>query len=106
MASVNYDEIAATYDRGYAVDPLDDIAIALEELATGCGARRILEVGCGTGRWLESLTNLSGQAFGMDASMGMLKRAQERDSRLCLVCGRAELFSAQIDFVMTAGRRG
>lgn len=90
MASVNYDEIAATYDRRYAVDPLGDIAVALEEVATARGAQSVLEVGCGTGRWLESLTDLPGQAFGLDASMGMLRRAQERECRLRLVCGRAE----------------
>ncbi|MDX1687366.1 MAG: class I SAM-dependent methyltransferase [Candidatus Promineifilaceae bacterium] len=90
MDSVNYDEIAATYDRRYAVDPLDGVAVALERLAADLGAQRILEIGCGTGRWLDSLASRPGSVFGIDASMGMLRRARERDKGLQLVCGRAE----------------
>ncbi len=90
MGSVNYDEIAATYDRRYAVDPLDGVAVALGQLAADLGAQRILEIGCGTGRWLDSLVAAPGSIFGVDASMGMLRRARERDKGLELVCGRAE----------------
>lgn len=90
MARVNYDDLAATYDRRYAVDPLDGVAEALEELADGIGAERILEIGCGTGRWLQSLASLPGQTIGLDASMGMLHRAQERGGSQRLVCGCAE----------------
>lgn len=90
MTGVDYDEIAPTYDRRYAVDPLDDVALALELLTVELNAESILEVGCGTGHWLGSLAYVSGMVLGVDASMGMLRQAQERGGSLQLVCGRAE----------------
>lgn len=90
MPRVNYDEIADTYDRRYAVDSLDGIARTLERLALDLDAERVLEVGCGTGRWLDALAATPGTVIGLDASPGMLRRAQERDKNLRLVCAHAE----------------
>jgi ubiquinone/menaquinone biosynthesis C-methylase UbiE len=54
MKSINYDEIADTYDKRYtrAYGP-EGIASKLLNLTQEVGAERILEVACGTGHWLE-----------------------------------------------------
>ncbi len=75
---VNYDEVAPTYNVRYEVNPLPGVAQHLRTLAHAAGGGRVLEVGCGTGRWLAELQPLAGQVFGLDLSRGMLRRAQER----------------------------
>jgi len=57
MPRVNYDEIAATYDGRYAVDPLEGIGLALEQLATALDAERIVVLDLGR---MPSLATLSG----------------------------------------------
>lgn len=86
---VNYDQIASTYDRRFEVGGMRATAAALLALADDLRARRILEVGCGTGRWLADLRPATDQLYGLDLSTGMLSRARERDEQLRLVRGRA-----------------
>lgn len=86
---VNYDQIAATYDRRYESNSLDELAEALRSLVTGHEARRILEVGCGTGRWLAALPGAGRRVFGLDLSPGMLHQARKRSAPVYLACGRA-----------------
>jgi SAM-dependent methyltransferase len=66
------DEIAALYD---AVPFGADIPFYLDLAA---GARRVLELGCGTGRLLLPLAEAGAQVVGMDASPAMLARARRR----------------------------
>ncbi|HSM57680.1 MAG TPA: class I SAM-dependent methyltransferase [Candidatus Sulfomarinibacteraceae bacterium] len=89
---VNYDEIAGGYDERYESNPLPAVGEALVRLATGVGARRVLEVGCGTGHWLETLSRAEAplQIVGLDPSAGMLGQARQRPVALTLVQGRAE----------------
>lgn len=68
MSRVDYDRLAAGYDKRYAANALDGIARALRSLARG----RVLEVGCGTGRWLSELPG----ALGIDTSLAMLARSR------------------------------
>lgn len=75
---MNYDEIAPTYHQRYASNPMEDVGRELSRLAASLPARRILEAGCGTGRWLVELSQPGRQVFGLDASIGMLRQAQER----------------------------
>jgi ubiquinone/menaquinone biosynthesis C-methylase UbiE len=89
QAQVDYDHIAASYDRRFAHGGLTGPASALSELARDLGAERILEVGCGTGHWLESLEGISGQLYGLDLSAAMLGQAQRRDRGFHLARGRA-----------------
>jgi SAM-dependent methyltransferase len=58
-------------------------------LARELNAERILEVGCGTGRWLADLRPVTEDLYGLDLSAGMLHRAGRRDEGLGLVRGRA-----------------
>lgn len=76
---VNYDAVAGSYDqRARDGSYLRDVTVALQTLARQINARRVLDLGCGTGR---SLVGLAGHArpFGLDYSMGMLAQAR----RLC-----------------------
>ena len=66
------DEIAALYD---AVPFAADIPFYLDLVA---GARRVLELGCGTGRLLLPLAEAGSQVVGVDASDAMLARARRR----------------------------
>ena len=88
--SVNYDQIASTYDQRFAVSRQGGIAAALLALVQDLSAERVLEVGCGTGRWLADLQPVVHQSAGLDLSAGMLQQARKREVQFRLVQGRAE----------------
>jgi ubiquinone/menaquinone biosynthesis C-methylase UbiE len=75
---VDYDKLAATYDRRFAYEAgaRKGVAATLLALADEVRARRVLEVGCGTGRWLEILTSSDRWVCGLDPSVGMLEVAR------------------------------
>ena len=78
-AKVDYNQIANTYHARYTGSKLDGIDSALMELAGRNSAKSILEVGCGTGYWIESLrAKTFAKVFGLDASTGMLGKAAQR----------------------------
>ena len=87
---VNYDAIAPTYNRRFAEQRRSGILQALEELVQAIGAERVLEVGCGTGYWLQRLGKSARQVYGLDFSAGMLAQAQQQENALDLLQGRAE----------------
>jgi ubiquinone/menaquinone biosynthesis C-methylase UbiE len=89
-SSVDYDKAAAEYDRRYRVASFPGMENALLELVAGCPGGRVLEVGCGTGHWLEFLAGRGFAVAGVDASAGMLQLARSRVSRALLAEGRAE----------------
>jgi ubiquinone/menaquinone biosynthesis C-methylase UbiE len=92
--SVNYDQVAPTYNRRFAGQKDRPIATALFDLVHASRAGTVLEAGCGTGRWLADL--LSGQViepgrlFGLDRSAGMLVQARGHQPGLLIVQGLAE----------------
>jgi len=61
-------------------------ALALAEIPRGS---RILDVGCGTGRWLRRYQELGFRATGVDATPGMLGLAKERGTTASLIAGEA-----------------
>jgi SAM-dependent methyltransferase len=78
---LNYDKIAHLYDepiRDYAVDP--NLLQYLEQLGDYRGKKRVLDLGCGTGKQLtadfQRLSNI--QFVGLDLFSGMLRVAQRR----------------------------
>ena len=79
---VDYDQVAPTYDQRFAyyAGERKGVAAALLSLAYDVHAERILEVGCGTGHWLQILRPLGYQVYGLDSSFGMLQRARTRAS--------------------------
>ncbi len=78
MAPLDYDYVADSYHRRYAQSPMPGVARALSDLADAHAAMRILEVGCGTGRWLEALQSPRRRLAGLDPSRGMLLQARSR----------------------------
>lgn len=88
MKRVKYDKVSAVYDQRYRSGGPVGIAESLRELACQVKARRVLEVGCGTGYWL-TLTQSCEIRCGLDYSAGMLDKAKQRDESLRLVRGTA-----------------
>jgi len=90
---VDYDLLAATYDRRFSGESPGGSAEALLGLASAAGALRILEVGCGTAHWLVQLCGELGaqvRLYGLDLSRGMLAQARRRALPIRLLRGRAE----------------
>ena len=88
---VDYDALAPTYNQRFA-DDHDRPATArtLTALARNLDARVILEVGCGTGRWLAELRTVAERCYGLDPSKGMLAQARNRATLIYLTRGRGE----------------
>jgi SAM-dependent methyltransferase len=87
---VDYDRLASTYHSRYAgPTKLEGIAQALVELAARTQAKVALEVGCGTGRFLEDLRRVVPRSYGADASTGMLGQAAARLGPAGLIAARA-----------------
>lgn len=72
----NYNEIAPIYDERYKVNYLKAVEQSLLYIASENNVQKILEVGCGTGRWLKSLRILNKKLLGLDYSIEMLKIAK------------------------------
>lgn len=89
IPSIDYDAIAPTYDERYTVNKLEGVASALRSLAQKTCAERILEVGCGTGRWLAELSPVARWIHGLDISIEMLRKAKQREERFYLTRGQA-----------------
>jgi SAM-dependent methyltransferase len=87
--AVNYDRIASHYHQRYAVNPLPGVAAALRTLVQPYRAARVLEVGCGSGRWLAELGPLATWVCGLDLSPGMLRQARGHMAWPALACGDA-----------------
>lgn len=96
---MNYDRLAPTYHRRYQASAMSATGAALVELVQAIGAQRVLEVGCGTGRWLEELRPHVSLAVGLDRSLGMLAQARERQVPALLVQADAGSLPLQSDVV-------
>jgi ubiquinone/menaquinone biosynthesis C-methylase UbiE len=87
---VNYDRLAVTYDQRFGADSVEETGQALRQLVENSSAGRILEVGCGTGHWLELLMPVSTWLSGLDPSGGMLRQARAKQLPACFSQGYAE----------------
>ncbi|MCK7526243.1 MAG: class I SAM-dependent methyltransferase [Ignavibacteriales bacterium] len=85
MQKTDYAKIAATYNNRYVDNYLPDIETSLKSLIESNGYKTILEVGCGTGRWISSLEEVSKKVFGLDYSFDMMKIPKSDKSNLNLV---------------------
>jgi SAM-dependent methyltransferase len=61
-------------------------ALAMARIAPGS---RILDVGCGTGRWVRRYLELGHRSTGVDATLGMLRIAREQGTAPPLLAGEA-----------------
>ncbi len=68
-----YREWAATFDRGTPILALESRILA--PLLPDVAAKRFLDIGCGTGRWLQWAIDRGAHAFGADLSQEMLRVA-------------------------------
>jgi SAM-dependent methyltransferase len=90
MQRVDYEGVAASYDRRYASNDFDDIARCLSAfLANG---QSIVELGCGTGHWLARAGSVQQHPFvvGLDRSSAMLAHARHAAPDAALVRGTAD----------------
>jgi len=86
---LNYDQIADKYNQRYPTSQNWERGQALLNLAKKSHARQILEVGIGTGYWLNLLHQVAPDLFGLDYSLGMLRQAQKQPAPLDLARGSA-----------------
>jgi ubiquinone/menaquinone biosynthesis C-methylase UbiE len=84
---LNYDQIAHQYNQRYPASQRWERGRALLSLAKQVKAETILEVGSGTGYWLNLLGQVTDGLFGLDYSMGMLQQSQGQSSLLKLSRG-------------------
>ena len=75
---VNYDRIAPEYDQRYAALEFGGIEEAVVAFAAGTPGLDTLEVGCGTGHWLDVLRSRGASVAGLDNSAEMLRIAATR----------------------------
>ena len=85
----NYDQIARTYDTRYDRNSYAGVEQALQDFVGSQPGLNILEVGCGTGHWLQVLHAPHNHVTGLDFSAGMLAEAQRRVPEVPLVQGNA-----------------
>ena len=88
--AIRYDQLANQFDERYRHQSFPGIQDWLRRLASSPGASRILEVGCGTGHWLNILSDLPIELIGIDPSLAMLEKARARATQVALVCACAE----------------
>lgn len=89
----DYGRIADYYDRVRSndADYLRFWTAPLVKFGKITGKSRVLDVGCGTGRFTLTMEEMTGASvYGLDASVDMLKRAKEKSGIVKWVRGSAE----------------
>jgi ubiquinone/menaquinone biosynthesis C-methylase UbiE len=81
---VDYDHIASTYDRRYHENDYSGVEAALVAFIGEFCGQRVLEVGCGTGHWLQFFVERGIRMTGLDASAQMLAQAKTQAPRAAL----------------------
>lgn len=85
----SYDDVAAQYDGRYERLAYSGSEAALRTFA-GSKPLRILELGCGTARWMVLLRSIGHEVFGLDPSRGMLSKAVAKVAACQLTLAHAE----------------
>jgi len=86
---LNYDHIANDYNQRYPTQQPTQRGLALLGLAKQVKAGNILEVGSGTGFWLNLLHPVTDGLYGLDYSAGMISQARTQPAPLKLARGTA-----------------
>jgi ubiquinone/menaquinone biosynthesis C-methylase UbiE len=86
---LNYDSISDSYDQRYPSTQHWERGDALRNLARQLNAKNILEVGSGTGYWLNLLYQVTPKLYGVDFSAGMIAQARNQPAPLKLTRGTA-----------------
>lgn len=85
IKKLNYDQIATDYNQRYPKTQNWERGQALLKFAAQLNAKTILEVGSGTGFWLNLLHQIAPNLYGADFSAGMITQAQNQPAPLKLV---------------------
>ena len=72
---VDYDAVAAAFDKRYEHQRYEQVERAVRRFVETSDRAAVLEVGCGTGHWLASISGLATIVAGVDRSLEMLRRA-------------------------------
>jgi ubiquinone/menaquinone biosynthesis C-methylase UbiE len=87
---VDYDAIAAEFDNRYRDTSFPGLEAALCQYVADAPGLRVLEVGCGSGHFVQVLGRNGAKVLGLDASLGMLQQARNRSGNALLVRAAAE----------------
>jgi ubiquinone/menaquinone biosynthesis C-methylase UbiE len=87
---VDYDVIAPAFDIRYERQRYEEVERAVRRFVETVARSAVLEVGCGTGHWLVSITHLATSVAGVDRSLEMLRRARRAAVAALLVQATAE----------------
>jgi SAM-dependent methyltransferase len=106
-----YDALAPTYDEHFAVPhrrAYDDLAWELVQPLLPDASARIVDVGCGIGRWARRLVGLGHSVVGIEQAPAMAAKARELVASggfelLELPMEQAELPARQADLVLAMG---
>lgn len=90
MRPVDYDDLAATYDQRYARHAYDGVGRAIIDFIADVEGVDAVEIGCGTGHWLQLIAARVASATGVDRSWQMLSRARAAAPSALLVQATAE----------------
>ncbi len=75
-----YSQRASTYDQIYArPERQADLTELERQLLDRCAGKRVLDLGCGTGYWLEKISEVAESLVGIDFSESVLSVAAERN---------------------------
>ena len=75
----HYDEYSKTYDAKNQQESQQEIdKLALQLIRSKAQGKVVLEVGCGTGIWMQFLLPVVKSIEGIDISLGMVKQAQKK----------------------------
>jgi len=86
----DYDTVAGGYERRYTLHNYDGVRDTILNFLGSAELTAILEVGCGTGHWLQVMSDRAHLVAGLDASARMLERARDAAPAAHLVRGRSE----------------
>ncbi|HET6482851.1 MAG TPA: methyltransferase domain-containing protein [Actinoplanes sp.] len=103
-----YDSVAERYDRERSPELYDNTLSIYLDMIRGAApyARRILDLGCGTGRLTAMLAERGYDVVGLDSSAGMLRVAEGRGSSATFV--QADILDlpdlGSFDVILTTGQ--
>jgi ubiquinone/menaquinone biosynthesis C-methylase UbiE len=86
---LDYDQLASEYNQRYPAAQQWERGQALLALAKSFKQGNILEVGSGTGHWLNLLHQVTPNLYGFDYSLGMIQQARRQPAPLKLTRGSA-----------------
>jgi ubiquinone/menaquinone biosynthesis C-methylase UbiE len=98
MLKTDYGKIANTYNKRYKSNSLSNIEIELIRIISENNYKNILEAGCGTGRWINSLDQKKLTVFGLDFSFDMLKISKHDKTKLSILNADADFIPFKDDF--------